>query len=270
MLSDQAMTGFVQTVPIALDRTIAGPLHQQIVARLRAAIASGLLSPGTRLPSSRVFATQLGLARGTVELAYALLAGEGAIVANGAAGTMVSPDLAGRAATLMRPEIARRGPSVPTAEPIKPFRLGLPALDAFPRSLWARLSAREARALRVSDLAYPDPMGHPALREAIATYLGLSRGIACDPAQVLVTGGFQGAVALIARALLRAGDTVWMEDPGYELAREGLRDAGACLVPIPVDADGLRVADGIAVAPDTRLAMVTPTHQSALGVALSL
>ena len=259
-----------EAVPIALDRTIAGPLHQQIVARLRAAIASGLLAPGARLPASRVFATQLGVARGTVETAYALLAGEGAIVPQGAAGTVVSPDLAGRAATLTRPEIARHAATLPPPEPVRPFRLGLPALDAFPRTLWARLSAREARALRVTDLAYPDPMGHPALREAIAAYLGLSRGITCDPAQVLVTGGFQGAVALIARALLRPGDRVWMEDPGYWLAREGLRDAGANLVPVPVDVEGLRVADGVAAAPDARLAVVTPTHQSALGVALSL
>jgi GntR family transcriptional regulator/MocR family aminotransferase len=270
VLFDQAMIDAAPIVPIALDRTIAGPLHQQIVARLRAAIASGLLAPGARLPASRVFATQLGIARGTVETAYALLAGEGAIVPQGAAGTIVSRDLAGRAATLMRPEIARRGAVLPPADPVRPFRLGLPALDAFPRTLWATLSAREARALRVADLAYPDPMGHPALREAIAAYLGLSRGIVCDPAQVLVTGGFQGAVAVIVRALLRAGDRVWMEDPGYWLAREGLRSAGVCLVPVPVDAEGLRVADGIASAPAARLAVVTPTHQSALGVALSL
>jgi GntR family transcriptional regulator/MocR family aminotransferase len=122
----------------------------------------------------------------------------------------------------------------------------------------------------VADLGYPDPIGHPALREAIAIYLGLSRGIVRDPAQVLVTGGFQGAVALIARALLRAGDRVWMEDPGYWLAREWLRDAGADLVPVPVDAEVLRVADGITAAPAARLALVTPADQCARGVALSL
>jgi GntR family transcriptional regulator/MocR family aminotransferase len=132
------MMDTAQAVPIALVRTIAGPLHQQIVARVRAAIASGMLAPGARLPASRVFATQLGVARGTVETAYALLAGAGAIIPQGAAGTMVSPDLAGRAATPTRPEIARRGASLPPPEPARPFCLGLPTLDAFPRTLWAR------------------------------------------------------------------------------------------------------------------------------------
>jgi len=257
-------------VPIALDRTVTGPLYQQIVARLRAAIATGRLAPASRLPASRVLATQLGVARGTIETAYALLAGEGTIVARGAGGTVVAHELAGRTAALMRPEIAPRGAPLRGIEPIHPFRLGLPALDAFPRTLWARLAAREAKAMPTSDLSLPDPMGCAALREAVATHLGLSRGIVCDPAQVLVTGGFQGGLALIARALLHTGDLVWMEDPGYHLARDGLRDAGACPIPVPVDAEGLCVADGVAVAPTARLAVVTPTHQSALGVALSL
>jgi GntR family transcriptional regulator/MocR family aminotransferase len=259
-----------QVVPITLDRRVGGPIYQQIVARLRATIAAGMLAPGARLPASRVLATQLGVARGTVETAYALLIGEGTIVSRGAAGTMVSPELAGRTATLVRPAPIRRGASLPAPEMPKPFRLGLPALDAFPRTLWARLAAREARALRTADLLYPDPMGQQALREAISTYLGLSRGIACDPAQVVVTGGFQGGLALIARTLLRAGDRVWVEDPGYYLARDGLRAAGAHLVPVPVDIEGVRVADGVVAAPAARLAVVTPTHQSALGVALSL
>jgi GntR family transcriptional regulator / MocR family aminotransferase len=257
-------------VPIALDRTVSGPLYHQIVARLRAAIAGGRLAPGSRLPASRVLATQLGVARGTVETAYALLAGEGTIVARGAGGTVVARELAGRASALARPEVVRRGAPLHGAEPIRPFRMGLPALDAFPRTLWARLAAREAKALPTSDLGLPDPMGCAALREAVAMHLGLSRGIVCDPAQVVVTGGFQGGLALIARALLRAGDAVWVEDPGYYLARDGLREAGACLVPVPVDGEGLRVADGIAEVPAARLVVVTPTHQSALGVAMSL
>jgi GntR family transcriptional regulator/MocR family aminotransferase len=264
------MPDAMPAVPIALDRTVSGPLYQQIVARLRAAIAAGRLAPASRLPASRVLATQLGVARGTVETAYALLAGEGTIVSRGAGGTVVARELAGRTAALARPEIVRRGAPLRGPEPPPPFRLGLPALDAFPRTLWARLAAREARAMPTSDLGLPDPMGCPALREAIATHLGLSRGIVCDPAQVLVTGGFQGGLALIARALLRAGDAVWVEDPGYHLAREGLRSAGACPAPVPVDVEGLRVADGVAAAPAARLAVVTPTHQSAIGVALSL
>ena len=264
------MTGTSPALPISLDPTIVGPVYQQIAARLRAAIASGMLAPGGRLPASRVFATQLGVARGTVETAYGMLAGEGLILTRGPAGTLVSPALAGRATTLMRPDAVVRSAALPGFEPPRPLRLGLPALDAFPRTLWSRLAVREARAVRVDDLAYPDPSGHPALRDEIATYLGLSRGIVCDPAQVLVTGGYQGALTLITRALLLAGDRVWVEDPGYHMTRDGLRDARARLVPVPVDANGLCVAKGVRAAPMARLAVVTPTHQSPLGVALSL
>jgi GntR family transcriptional regulator/MocR family aminotransferase len=257
-------------LPVALDPTVAGPMYQQIVSRLRAAIAAGTLAPGARLPATRVLATQLGVARGTAETAYAVLAGEGLIVTRGAAGTVVSLALRGRNARPVRQVAATRGNPLPPPEPPRPFRLGLPALDAFPRTLWARLAAREARAVRQTDLAYPDPSGHPALREAIAVYLGLSRGIVCDAAQVLITGGYQGALAVVTRALLRESDSVWVEDPCYHMTREGLRDRRTQLVPVPVDAEGLQVARGEALEPAARLAVVTPTHQSPLGVSLSL
>ena len=117
--------------------------------------------------------------------------------------------------------------------------------------------------------AWPRP-ACVALREAIAAYLGVSRGILCDPEQVLVTAGFQGALALITRVLLRPGDAVWVEDPGYLFARQALEAVGALLVPVRVDRDGMRVAAGVSAAPRARLAVVTPTHQSPLGVALSL
>lgn len=258
------------TLPIALDPTVVGPIYQQIVARLRAAIAAGTLLPGTRLPATRVLATQLGVARGTVETAYALLAGEGVIVAGGAAGTRVSPALHGRTAQLAPRAAASRAAPLPPPEAPLPFRLGLPALDAFPRTLWARLAVREARMLRPEAMAYPDPLGHADLRSAVATYLGVSRGITCDPAQVVITGGYQGALTLVARALLREGDRVWVEDPCYHMTRDALREVRVRLVPVPVDGDGLVVARGVAAAPTATLAVVTPTHQSPLGMALGL
>lgn len=163
-----------------------------------------------------------------------------------------------------------------------PFNAGLPALDLFPRTLWARaldarsgralwarLAARAARRLAGPGLAYPDPAGLPALRAAVAAYLAVSRGVACRPAQVVVTGGYQAALDLVARLLLRPGDPVWFEDPGYALARRALEAAGARLVPVPVDEEGMGVAEARARRPDARLAVVTPAHQSPLGVALS-
>ena len=148
--------------------------------------------------------------------------------------------------------------------------MGLPALDAFPRKLWSSLAAREIRRITADDLAYPDPAGHRPLREAIAAYLGLSRGIAVSPDQVWVTGGFQGALSLIINAMLRAGDAAWVEDPGYLPARHALRASRAELIPVPVDHHGMRIDVAISRAPKARLALVTPTHQSALGVTLSL
>jgi GntR family transcriptional regulator/MocR family aminotransferase len=256
--------------PIILDRTVSGPLHLQIATRLRAAIAAGVLTPGARLPSARSLAGQLGVARGTVDAGYAVLIGEGVVVPRGSAGTIVSPELAARAAapTQRRMPFAARRAEVPTG-PL-PFRMGLPALDAFPRKLWTSLTVRAARSLGTDALSYPDLSGLLPLREAIAAYLGVSRGILCTSDQVLVTAGFQGALALVIRVLLRTGDPVWVEDPGYHLARQALEAAGATLVPVRVDRDGMRVAAGVVAAPRAKLALVTPTHQSPLGVALSL
>jgi GntR family transcriptional regulator / MocR family aminotransferase len=256
-----------------LDRLSSAPIHRQIYDRVRAGIAAGHLRPGERLPSARGLASQLGTARGTVDAAYAELAGEGWIVARGPAGTIVAPQapstIANQTLTIAAPGAEPSAAIAPEAGP-RPFQMGLPALDAFPRKLWARLAAREARMISVTGLSYPHPAGYAALREAVAAYLLMSRGIACRPRQVFISVGYQGALGLVVRALLQHGDQVWFEDPGYHLAREALIDAGASLVPIPVDGEGLCVEQGLASAPDARLAVVTPAHQCPLGVALSL
>ncbi len=259
------------TQAITLDPSLATPAFQQIASRLREAMSTGVLAPGARLPSARGLATQLGVARGTVDAAYAVLAGEGCIETRGPAGSVVSPHFSAcPTPPTQRPIPFAAGPMDAVAGPPPPFRMGLPALDAFPRKLWSGLTVRAARAMGMELLAHPDPAGHRPLREAIAAYLGVSRGIACTADHVLVTGGFQGGLSLVAQVLLRPGDPVWVEDPGYFLARHRLEAAGARLVPVRVDREGLRVAAGITAAPRARLALVTPTHQSPLGVALSL
>ena len=121
-----------------------------------------------------------------------------------------------------------------------------------------------------ASLSYPDPAGYGPLREAIAGYLATSRGIACKTSQIFITAGYQGALGLISRVLLKGGDQVWFEDPGYLRARRALDAAGARLEPIPVDADGMNVAQGMNRAPHARFAVVTPSHQSPLCVSLSL
>jgi GntR family transcriptional regulator / MocR family aminotransferase len=148
--------------------------------------------------------------------------------------------------------------------------MGLPALDLFPRKIWARLGARCVRAMQPSDMVHPSVYGLPALRAEIAAYLQVSRGIDCSPSQVFVTSGYRHTIELIGHTLLKAGDRVWLEDPGYPPTRELLAHMQVAVVPVPVDRDGMVVFDGVKAAPRARAAVVTPAHQSPLSVSLSL
>ncbi|MEM1364068.1 MAG: PLP-dependent aminotransferase family protein, partial [Pseudomonadota bacterium] len=150
------------------------------------------------------------------------------------------------------------------------FVTALPALDKFPMAQWARLSARHWRTDRDALMGYGDPFGLPELRSAISAHLHTSRGIHCDPDQIFIVGGAQHAFSLISRLLLNQGEKVWFENPGAIGARNAFTAAGADLVPINVDDDGMVVADGVAKAPDFRLAFVTPSHQQPLGKVMSL
>ncbi|UPG95771.1 PLP-dependent aminotransferase family protein [Luteibacter aegosomatissinici] len=255
-------------------RDHGAPMYLQLYHHVRDAIAAGRLNPGDRVPSVRALSSETGLARGTVEMAFQVLVSEGYLLTRGAAGTVVAPGL-GTLSESVPPvstsPATERGPATAFAETgMAPFQLGLPALDAFPRKTWARLCGRHQRNLHTSAMTYPDPSGHEPLRRAIATYLGISRGIACTHEQVFVTTGYRGALDLVRRTLLSAGDTGWYEDPGYLLARIFLERAGFRLAPVPVDDDGLVVEEGVRRAGNARFAVVTPTHQSPMGMALSL
>jgi len=247
--------------------------YRDIYARVRASIEEGQLKAGDRLPSARALASDLGVARGTVDAAYALLSGEGYVVSRGRGGTVVSPELPERDPN--RPARARSGGAAPKAGPAPPAEgwsliPGVPALDLFPRKLWSQLVSRHARRLAVADLAYAHPAGKTALREAVAAYLGVARGITCAPEQVLITGGYQSALGLLLRLLLKPGCEVWLEDPGYRPARRAVEAAGATPVAVPVDHDGMDVDAAQALCPEPTLCIVTPAHQFPLGVSLSL
>ena len=258
------------TFDFTLDTTETDPLFLQIAAGVRAAIIAGQVVPGDRLPSARALASQIEVARGTVDAAYALLASEGAVVMRGSGGTIVSGTAGARIEAVEHtPFMFARAREADRAAPL-PFQVGLPAMDVFPQKLWTNLTVHVARATGVADLAEADPAGLLDLRQAVATYLGAARGIRCSAAQVLITAGYQGALSLVRSVLLRHGDPVWIEDPGYAMARQALETAGARVVPIRVDRDGLRVTSGIAAAPRAKLAVVTPTHHFPTGVALSL
>ena len=191
-----------------------------------------------------------------------------------AAGSAVSPSLHGAAPDLVGQ--VRRRPNSPQADrhqthpgraAASPFQMGLPAIDAFPHKVWSRIAARQARKPLDAISAHPDPRGLAPLRSAVARYLALSRGVQCAPEQILVTHGYQGAIDLIARAILRRGDSVWFEDPGYIFAREALRAAGARMVAIKVDAGRHARGRWHRACAAGRLAVATPAHQSPLCVA---
>ena len=152
----------------------------------------------------------------------------------------------------------------------RPFRPGMPAVDAFPWRLWTRLSARRWRRPPRRWLVYGDPAGYRPLREAIADHLRASRAVNCSWERVVVVSGSQQALDLSARVLLDPGDEAWVEEPGYLGAKAAFSGAGAELAPVPVDGEGLDVAAGERLAPGARLAFVSPSHQYPTGRTMSL
>lgn len=272
----------------SVDRKKSMPLHLQLYRELRDTIVSGRFCPKTRLPSTRSLAADVGVSRNTVLNAFDQLAAEGYLEARGGSGTYVTgalPDetlwsnagLRGGARQLVRGatlsgrgrEIANISPFFPPVK-AKPFRHGLPALDSFPLKLWAQLAGRRLRRMRPELLGYGDPAGYYPLREAIVSYLATSRAVHCAPEQVVIVGGSQQAIYLASLALLDNGDYAWIEDPGYLGARGALQMAGARLVPVPVDEQGLDVAAGISLRPDARLVYLTPSNQYPTAATMSL
>lgn len=258
-------------LPLNLDRASGAPLTRQIKDGIALAISEGRLKPGARLPSWRDLAAQLGVARGTVRAAYDGLVDAQLIVTSGSAGTYVADYLPAKPSVETRAQETRLAGLFNrfSAQPL-PFQMGVPAQDEFPFKLWSRLMARAARETALLPASYPDPRGEPELRQEIAAYLAIARGIAAAPSQVFITNGFSGGLGLVIRALALESKSVWMEEPGYPLSRRALELAGARIVPVPTDPDGLVVDDGIRQAPAAHAALVTPGQQAPLGMTLSL
>ncbi len=260
-------------------------LRERLCATLRRAIRNGSLALHERLPSSRVLAQDLSISRVTVEAAYAQLEVEGYLRRRVGEGSFVAIDMA---TSVERPNQAPARVSVPMGRPadlsrrgqrmvdsggcLEPLRLqafaaGSPDLRAFPHALWRQLLNRRLRQDPEQYLGYGDPQGRADLREAIAQYLVQSRGVRCAPEQVLVLTSSQQALQLLATLLLDEGDVVWMEDPGYRGARTAFATAGARLVNVPVDTEGMAPRPDL---PPPRLIYLTPSHQYPTGHTLSL
>lgn len=265
-------------VPITLDREHDLPLHAQLVQHLRKAITTGVLSAGTRLPSTRTLALTLGVSRNVVVTAYDELFAEGYLEGQAGSGTYVSQDLPA-SPRLVRP-VPPTPPrwvrpttlpllDVPRSEPdMIEFRLGTPMITPFSTRIW-----HEVWRKAIADLP-PNTSGSPKgdlrLRTALAEYLGRARGIACQAEDLIVTSGATQALDLLARAILQPHDLVGFEEPGYPPARHILSASGAQLLLLPVDDDGVRV-DQLPEGPSAPLLVhVTPSHQYPLTTRLSV
>jgi len=278
-------------VAIAIDRKASIPLYRQLYDRLRTHIVSGQLEPGTRLSSTRSLAAELGVSRTTTALAYEQLLLEGYVKSRVGDGTRVARLRSGqlpraparaqghdarqqrlrqRAQQLIRMPFPEASYAYQTSAGTNRFRVGEPDVTHFPYEAWARMLARQARGSLRAVSYYQAVKGHPALREAIAAHIGVTRGVRCVPDQIIITYGAQGALDLAARVLLDPGDLAWIEDPGWGGGRGAVLAAGARPVAVPVDREGIDVEAGRRRCNHARLAIVTPSHQFPTAVTMSL
>jgi GntR family transcriptional regulator/MocR family aminotransferase len=264
-------------------------LQQRVYNRIAEAILQGQLPPGERLPSTRDMARTLSIGRNTAAAAFDQLTADGFVEARMGSGTFVSARLphgplrsGGNAAPdgAIAARMARRAErfaavarSLRVPQRPVPFRINMPAVDSFPVARWRMLMKALLADSSIGSgylLGETEPAGYRPLREAIARYLIIRRGVSCTPEQVVIVAGAQQGLDLAARLLLDPGDRVWCEDPGFPGAVAALRAAGARVGAVPVDQDGMEVETGIRLYDDARLAVVCPSSQFPLGRTLSL
>jgi GntR family transcriptional regulator / MocR family aminotransferase len=276
-------------VAAQIDNGGVRPLYQQLYDSLREDILAGRLAKGLRLPSTRTLAYDLKVSRNTVTAAFDQLLAEGYLESFVGDGTYVSRALPDELLRLNQMQVqqttkptqgrslSERGKLLASTSVTaarfgvpRPFQAGVPAFDAFPFDVWAKLTAKYWKFATPDVLTYHDPAGYRPLRETIATYVSASRGVRCTADQVLVVAGSQQGLDRASRILLDPDDKVWLEDPGYRGARGALIAAGASIIPVPIDADGLDIQEAVQREHSARLAYVTPSHQYPLGVTMSL
>jgi GntR family transcriptional regulator/MocR family aminotransferase len=274
---------------LTLAPRTATPAYRWLCSELRAAILEGRLRPGTRLPATRDLALTYRLSRGTVVAAFEQMKAEGYVTGRQGSGTYVNTTLPDALLSVARPPRSpRRGePSPPQAPrhlsaigrrvrafpagasgPARAFRANQPALDLFPTTLWAQVASRCLRRTSADLLRGGSPLGHKPLRQAVADYLGASRGVRCTVEQVAIVSGVQEALDLVGRLVLDPGDRVCMENPGYIGAALAFDALGARVCGLPLDDEGM-VLPG-ARQRGARLAYVTPAHQFPVGTSMSL
>jgi len=272
---------------IRVDRKAPKALYRQIYDAYRTTIVDGRLHPGQRIPSTRMLASELGISRFPVLNAYNQLLAEGYFESRVGAGTVVSRSLPDQPTTSATTGATRApAPSGPRSVSLRSsiltpfeyapwlrgwgaFGVGQVAFDQFPLHIWSNLVTRRCRNMDAKSFHYGESMGSMALRESIASYLRTARSLHCEAEQITIVSGSQQALEISARLLLDHGSSVWIEEPGYSLARDAFALTGCHLVPVPVDREGLDVAAGIKRCRKARVAFVTPSHQFPLGVTMS-
>lgn len=274
--------------PISINRAAATPIHRQIFDWYQNAIADGRLQPGERVLSSRGLSIELNVARVSVVDAYDQLLAEGYFETFRGTGTCVSNSIPhtlygknqtakakAKASCSTRRQLSNLGQGWLESSPriwmqaTGAFRVGIPALEHFPIGPWTKLLVRHSKAVTRSMLMYGDPKGYLPLRQAIAEYVRIARGVRCDTSQVIVTAGSRQALHLAAEVILNPKDRVCIEDPGYEGAVQAFRVARADIVPIGVDTDGLIVSDLERRGRGAKAVYTTPSHQYPTGATMS-
>ena len=273
---------------IQLDPSRSDSMQFQLYSSMREAIVSRQLQPGGRLPSTRELATRWGVSRNTVMGAFDQLIAEGYLEGRQGAGTFITsrvPEsyflasssgreactaIAERRAAELRTRLTQSHSRACPRFPLLPLRPTVPSLNEFPMHIWEQNRRAVLRHGENSLLTYGDPLGYWPLRRAIASYLRDSRGVRCEPSQVIVCCGSQQGIYLAASILLNAGDVVWMEDPGYNGAMLVYERFACRMQSVSVDREGMNINGGRGLLGPARLIHVSPSHQFPLGSTMSL
>ena len=277
---------------VRLNHAATEPLHQQLYRQIRDELISGTFNnDSSRLPSSRTLASDLGISRFTVNLAFSRLHAEGYLQSKTGSGIFVAAPLpetflsarTAKAAPHVerRARLSDRVRNIPDQRVGKQFDFGIAgppgvtfvpavaALDEFPIEIWERLRAQVLAKKGAHLLQYASSRGDPDLRKALANYLCDHRGARCHPDQIIITAGTQQAMMISAMALVNQGEVAWIEDPGFYQARRTFGFAGATVVPRPVDREGITIARP-SKQRSPKIIYFTPSHQFPLGMTMSL
>lgn len=277
-------------VPVMQDN--GEPVYRQIYNSIRTAILKGTLAAGTQLPSTRALASDLGISRMTVVNAFDQLFAEGYLVGKAGSGTFVAAELPEEYLTAPQQKpggiskfdrhlplskygdyLARRHSSIIENEEVTgllPFQHGLSAIDEFPFGIWQKISNKSNQVSIRKLLSQNGPLGFEPLRKAAADHLRIARAVNCTSNEVVITGGAQQGLDLISRIMLKGGDQVWMDEPGYLGARDAFSGTGARVLPVGRDTDGFDLDLATKKYGTAKVIYTTPSHQFPVGGSMSI